>query len=39
VILGIVVLIDKVAPPLRIRYELVFSAALVALGAAYLMMA
>jgi hypothetical protein len=39
VILGIVVLIDKFAPPLRIRYELVSSAALVALGAAYLMMA
>jgi predicted metal-binding membrane protein len=38
-ILGIVVLIYKLVPPLRMRYELVLSAALVALGAAYLMMA
>jgi len=37
--LGIVVLIYKFAPPLRMRYELALSAALVALGAAYLMMA
>ena len=36
VILGIVVLIYKFAPPLRMRYELVLSAALVALGVAYL---
>jgi predicted metal-binding membrane protein len=39
VILGIVILVYKFAPPLRMRYELVLSAALVALGAAYLMMA
>ena len=39
VILGIVVLIYKLAPPLRMRYELVLSAALVALGVAYVMMA
>ena len=39
VILGIVVLIYKFAPPLRMRYELVLSAALVALGVAYLAMA
>jgi predicted metal-binding membrane protein len=39
VILGIVVLIYKLAPPLRMRYELVLSAALVALGVAYLIMA
>jgi predicted metal-binding membrane protein len=39
VILGIVVLIYKLAPPLRMRYELVLSAALLALGVAYLMMA
>jgi predicted metal-binding membrane protein len=39
VILGIVVLTDKFAPPLRMRYELVLSAALVALGVAHLMMA
>jgi predicted metal-binding membrane protein len=38
-ILGIVVLIYKLVPPLRMRYELVLSAALMALGAAYLMMA
>jgi len=37
VILGIVVLIYKLAPPLRMRYELVFSLALAALGVAYLM--
>jgi predicted metal-binding membrane protein len=37
VILGIVVLIYKLAPPLRLHYELVLSAALVALGVAYLM--
>ena len=35
VILGIVVLIYKWAPPLRVRYELVLSVALVALGVAY----
>jgi predicted metal-binding membrane protein len=39
VILGIVVLVYKFAPPLRMRHELVLSAALVALGAAYLMTA
>ena len=39
VILGIVVLIYKLAPPLPMRYELVLSAALVALGAAYIAMA
>jgi predicted metal-binding membrane protein len=39
VILGIVVVIYKLAPPLRTRYELALSAALVALGVAYLMMA
>jgi predicted metal-binding membrane protein len=39
VILGIVVLVYKLAPPLRMRYELVLSAALVALGVGYLMMA
>ena len=39
VILGIVVLIYKFAPPLRIQYELVLSAALVALGVAYVTMA
>jgi hypothetical protein len=35
VILGIVVLTYKVAPPLRLRYELALSLALVALGVAY----
>jgi predicted metal-binding membrane protein len=39
VILGIVVLVYKLAPPLRMRYELLLSAALVALGVAYLTMA
>jgi predicted metal-binding membrane protein len=39
VILGLVVLIYKFAPPLRMRYELALSAALVALGVAYVMMA
>ncbi len=39
VILGIVVLIYKFAPPLRMRYELVLSLALVALGMAYFMTA
>src|SRR5262245_56986016 len=39
VILGIVVLIYKFAPPLRMRYELMLSAVLVALGVAYLTMA
>jgi len=39
VILGLVVLIYKFAPPLPIRYELALSAALVALGVAYVMMA
>jgi hypothetical protein len=34
-ILGIVILIYKLAPPLRMRYELVLSAALVTLGVAY----
>jgi predicted metal-binding membrane protein len=36
VILGIVVLLYKLAPPLRMPYELVLAAALVALGVAYL---
>ena len=39
VILGVVVLIYKIAPPLRMRHELVLSAALVALGVARMMMA
>jgi predicted metal-binding membrane protein len=39
VILGIVVLVYKLAPPLRWRYELDLSLALVALGVAYVMMA
>ena len=39
VMLGIVVLVYKFAPPLRMRYELILSAALVALGVAYLTMA
>ena len=39
VIVGIVVLVYKFAPPLRMRYELVLSAALVALGVAYVVMA
>ena len=37
VILGIVVLIYKLAPPLRMRYELAFSLAQAALGVAFLM--
>jgi predicted metal-binding membrane protein len=39
VIVGIVVLVYKLAPPLHMRYELALSAALVALGVAYVMMA
>ena len=39
VILGIVVLVYKLAPPLRMRYELILSVALVALGVAYVAMA
>jgi predicted metal-binding membrane protein len=39
VILAVVVLVYKFAPPLRVRHELVLSAALVALGVAYVMMA
>jgi predicted metal-binding membrane protein len=39
VILGIVVLVYKFAPPLRMRSELVLSAVLVALGVAYVTMA
>jgi predicted metal-binding membrane protein len=39
VILGLVVLTYKLAPPLPMRYELVLSAALVALGVGYLTMA
>jgi len=39
VILGIVVLIYKLAPPLRTPYELALSTALVALGVAYVLMA
>jgi len=37
VILGIVVLVYKWAPPLRVRYELALSAALVALGVVYVL--
>jgi predicted metal-binding membrane protein len=37
IILGIVVLIYKLAPPLRMREELILSLALAALGVAYLM--
>lgn len=37
-ILGIVVLIYKLAPPLRMRHELLLSLALAALGVAYVMM-
>ena len=39
VLLGFVVLVYKLAPPLRLREELVLSAALVALGVAYVVMA
>jgi hypothetical protein len=39
VLLSIVVLVYKFAPPLPMRYELLLSAALVALGVAYVMMA
>jgi len=39
VILGIVVLIYKLAPPLGLRYELVIALALAALGVAYVQMA
>jgi predicted metal-binding membrane protein len=39
VILGIVVLTYKLAPPLRLRYELALSLALVALGVAYVRVA
>jgi len=39
VILGLVVLFYKWAPPLRMRYELALSASLVALGVIYVMMA
>jgi hypothetical protein len=39
VILGIVVLIYKLAPPLRMRDELVLSLGLAALGVAYFKMA
>ena len=39
VILSIVVLIYKFTPPLRMRYEVALSAALVGLGVAYVMMA
>jgi predicted metal-binding membrane protein len=39
VILGIVVLIYKLAPQLQMRYEMVLSVGLVALGVAYLMVA
>src|SRR5947208_2591978 len=39
VILGIVVLTYKLAPPLRLRYELLLSLALMALAVAYLKMA
>jgi predicted metal-binding membrane protein len=36
VVLGLVILVYKFAPPLRMRYELALSAAVVALGVAYL---
>jgi predicted metal-binding membrane protein len=39
VILGIVVLVYKLAPPPQMRYELALSVALVALGVAYPMVA
>jgi predicted metal-binding membrane protein len=39
VILGIVVLVYKLAPPLQLRYEVALSLGLVALGVAYLRMA
>jgi predicted metal-binding membrane protein len=39
VVLGVVVLIYKLAPPLQMRHELVVSAALLALGVAYVTMA
>src|SRR5258705_11094665 len=39
VILGVVVLVYKFAPPLPTRYELILSLALVAFGVAYVMMA
>jgi hypothetical protein len=39
VILGIVVLVYKFSPPLRMPYELLLSALLVALGVAYVAMA
>ena len=39
VILGTVVLVYKLAPPLRLRYELALSLALVALGVAYVKLA
>src|SRR2546430_2233684 len=38
-VLGVVVLIYKLAPPLRLRHELVLSLALVALGVAYIKLA
>jgi predicted metal-binding membrane protein len=39
VILGLIVLVYKLAPPLPMRYEVVLSAVLVALGVAYVTMA
>jgi predicted metal-binding membrane protein len=39
VILGLVVLVYKLVPPLQMRYELALSAALVVLGVAHVMMA
>ena len=39
VILAVVILVYKLAPPLRMRHELLLSVALAALGVAYLMMA
>ena len=39
VVLGVVVLIYKLAPPLHMQHELVLAAALVALGVAYVVMA
>jgi predicted metal-binding membrane protein len=39
VLLGLVVLVYKLAPPLRMREELALAVALVALGVAYVVMA
>jgi predicted metal-binding membrane protein len=39
VVLGIIILIYKLAPPLPVRYELALALALVALGVTYVLMA